>query len=113
MKITNKFGRFYSTLGLTLASQITDGSQTVYTYIDKILRNLSSLVMRSITIQEIEKTIDSLPNKTSHGHDGISNTLLKSLGHSLAFPLHIIFNMSITEGIFSRQIKNGRDHSTL
>ena len=86
MKITNKFGRFYSTLGSTLASQITDGSQTVYTYIDKILRNLSSLVMRSITIQEIEKTIDSLPNKTSHGHDGISNTLLKSLGHSLAFP---------------------------
>ena len=76
MKITNEFGRFYSTLGSTLASQITGGSQTVNTYIDKIPRNLSSLVMRSITIQEIEKTIDSLPNKTSHGHDGISNTLL-------------------------------------
>ena len=105
MNIMNKFGRFYSILGLTLASQINGGSQTVNTYIDKIPRNLSSLVMRGITIQEIKKTIVSLPNKTSHGHDGISNTLLKNLGCSLAFPLHIIFNMSITEGIFPRQMK--------
>ena len=76
VKIANKFGTFYSTLGSTLASQITGGSQTVNTYVDKIPRNLSSLVMRSITIKEIEKTIVSLPNKTSHGNDGISNTLL-------------------------------------
>ena len=104
-KIANEFGKFYSTLGNNLASQISCGPQSAEHYINKIPRNLNSLVMRSITMQEIENTINSLPNKTSSGHDGISNILLKSIGSSLVFPLHVIFNMSISEGIFPKQMK--------
>ena len=104
-KIANEFSKFYSTLGYNLASQISCEPQSAEHYINKIPRNLNSLVMRSITMQEIENTINSLQNKTSTGHDGISNILLKSIGSSLVFPLHVIFNMSISEGIFPKQMK--------
>ena len=61
--------------------------------------------MKHTTIDEVIKTIDSLPNKTSYGHDGISNTLLKMLKDSIAFPLTYIFNQSIKEGVFQSQMK--------
>ena len=41
----------------------------------------------------------------SHGHDQISNCLLKSLKDSIAYPLTIIFNQSIMEGVFPDQMK--------
>ena len=35
----------------------------------------------------------------------ISNKLLKSLANSIAYPLSIIFNQSISEGIYPDQMK--------
>ena len=102
-KIANEFGRFYSTLGSTLASQINSGAQSIDTYLNKIPRNLTSLMLSSTTVQEIKKTITPPPNKTSHRHDGISNSLLKMLNQSIALPLCKIFNCSIQEGIFPKQ----------
>ena len=61
--------------------------------------------MQYTTIEEIQKTITSLPSKTSHGHDGISNELLKKLNQSISFPLCLIFNKSIEQGIFPTQMK--------
>ena len=49
--------------------------------------------------------IQHLPNKTSHGHDGISNVLLKKLCKCISFPLCLIFNESIAEGKFPTQMK--------
>ena len=104
VKIANEFGKFYSTLGATLASKISNGKQCVNDYINKIPRNCSSLVMQCTTIEEIQKTITSLPNKTSHRHDGISNELLKKLNQSISFPLCLIFNKLIEQGIFPKQM---------
>ena len=49
---------------------------------------------------EIEKLIGELENKTSSGHDHVSNILLKKLKKSLLVPLEVIFNLSISEGVF-------------
>ena len=49
---------------------------------------------------KIEKTITKLQNKTSCGHDQISNNLLKALSKSISYPLEIIFNQSILQGVF-------------
>ena len=57
-KIAHEFGKFYSTLGNNLASQISCGPQSAEHYINKIPRNMNSLVMRNITKQEIENTIN-------------------------------------------------------
>ena len=66
---------------------------------------ISRPVLRSTNISEIEKLIEGLPNKSSHGHDKISNVLLKELNTSISFPLNMIFNQSIEEGKFLTLMK--------
>ena len=103
--ITNEFSSFYSSLGESLAAKITNELHDVNYYLSKIPRNISSLVLRSTNINEIEKLIESLPNKSSHGHDKISNVLLKELNTSISFPLNMIFNQLIEEGKFLTLMK--------
>ena len=77
LKIANVFGKFYSTLGSTLAKQINPGVNMLDYYLGKIPHNINSMVMHPTSQKEIEQLITKLPNKTSHGHDMISNKLLK------------------------------------
>ena len=46
-----------------------------------------------------------MPNKTSYGHDKISNTMLKALRTSITYPLCHIFNASLSEGSFPEWMK--------
>ena len=78
-KIAQEFGSFYANLGANLASKIEKGKYNINEYLDKILRNTESLVLKGVTIKEVEKVITQLPNKTSHGHDQISNKFLKEI----------------------------------
>ena len=55
---------------------------------------------------EVLTLIDSLPNKNSSGWDGISNMLLKSMKHVLCKPLAVLFNRSISDGIFLKIFKS-------
>ena len=99
-KIANSFGEFYSTLGAELAGKILPGTTPIDNYISRIPNQLSSLALNGTTVPEIEHIINQLPNKSSHGHDDISNTMMKSLCNSISFPLCKIFNDSILERIF-------------
>ena len=49
--------------------------------------------------------IGSLPNKSSSGHDGVSNIFLKALNESISYPLSIIFNQSLNQGVFPDLMK--------
>ena len=49
--------------------------------------------------------ISSLKNKTSSGHDGISNKILKGIRDSIVEPFNIIFNKSLEEGVFPTEMK--------
>ena len=104
-KIANSFGKFYSTLGLDLANKILPGMTSISTYLSNIPQNLNSMALCSTTIHEIDNLIRQLPNKTSHGFDNISNTMLKSLRTSITFPLYHIFNCSLMEGAFPDRMK--------
>ena len=55
-----------------------------------------------ITEEDTIKAIDNLENKNSSGHDGISNRLIKLIGHVLCKSLTLIINQMLTSGIFSR-----------
>ena len=55
---------------------------------------------------EIERLIDGLKRKNSSGYDNISNCLLKDLQSCLIQPLTIIFNKSMTEGLFPTRMKS-------
>ena len=106
-KIAKAFGSFYSQLGESVANKIKMGSNNMDYYLNRIPHNLKSMVMKPTSQREIKKLIKDLPNKTSHGHDMISNELLKSLNISITYPLFIIFNQlfiifnqSLSEGVF-------------
>ena len=51
------------------------------------------------------KAIDNLENKNSSGHDGISNTLLKTIKNDISQSLTIIINQMLTTGIFPDAFK--------
>ena len=90
---------------MNLASTIKPGRSMITDYISNIPRNLNSIFINQMSQHETEKMIVSLPNKTSSGHDGMSNTLLKALNESISYPLSIIFRQSINQGIFPDLMK--------
>ena len=103
--IANKFGEFYSQLGSTLPKSIVPSMTSIDQYMKNIPRQTNSIVIRPTSVQEIDRIIRELPNKTSYGHDEISNTMLKALHTSITFPLCHIFNQSLQEGIFPERMK--------
>ena len=86
-EIANSFGEFYSTLGAELAGRILPGTTPIENYISRIPNQLSGLALNGTTVPEVEHLISQLPNKSSHGYDDISNTMLKLLCKSISFPL--------------------------
>ena len=57
-------------------------------------------MLNQITQKEIRKIVKKFPNKTTMGHDVISNVLVKKLFYTIGYPLCIIFNKSFIEGIY-------------
>ena len=103
--ITNNLCKYFANIGENLSSKIPKPRKPINEYLTKIERNKKSLFLRSTSEQEINKIIEMLPNKNSSGYDNISNILLKKLKHSILKPLNIIFNKSITSGIFPEKMK--------
>ena len=103
--IVEEFAKFYSKLGKFLATKITPSTESLENYLSQIPRIVNSLVLVETNTVEIEKIIEHLPNKSSSGHDRVSNTLLKKLGKSLSYRLEIIFNQSIASGCVPDMMK--------
>ena len=103
--IANRFGDFYTRLGSTLANNISSSTTSIHEYILRIPRQLNSIVLCPTTVHEIDKIIQDLPNKSSHGHDELSNITLKALRTSITFPLCHIFNQSLADGMFPEKMK--------
>ena len=78
-EIANGFGKFYSSLGSTLVQQIVPGTTSIKDYITQIPRQRDSMVIRKTMPVELDAIIKKLPNKASHGHDEVSNVMLKAL----------------------------------
>ena len=55
--------------------------------------------------QEISNLITNLPNKTSSGHDNISNIILKELREPLLDILDYVINESLKQGVFPTNMK--------
>ena len=103
--ITNNLCKYFATVGKNLALKIPKSNKTINDYLAKIERNNKSIFLRPTSEQEIDKIIECLPNKSSSGYDKISNVLLKKLKLPLLKPLNLIFNKSITSGIFPERMK--------
>ena len=84
------------------ADNIPSSSTPIDDYIVRISCNPKSITLFSTNEVEIAKIIDNLLNKQSKRPDGISNKPLKCLKCCLTEPLCIVFNRSISEGVFHR-----------
>jgi len=102
--IANEFNQFFVDIGPNLAQSIEMPNNCSF---KDYLKNpvTESLHFTHITTQQVVKIIDNLKSKTSCGHDGISNQLLKQMKHELAEPISVIINQSITSGIFPDTLK--------
>ena len=99
-QILQTLRKFYASLGKELAATIVPGKHNINHYLRLIPKTEKSLVLQETSVEEIEVQINSLPNKTSYRRDKVSNTLLKSLCTAISYPLQVIFNQSIYQGVF-------------
>ena len=86
-KITNKFGKYFSSVGKKFADRVAEPKHGPMYYCHKIPRNEKSLFMTPCTEVEVLNLIRKLPTKMSSGHDNISNVLLKTIGNFIRGPL--------------------------
>ena len=103
--ITTEFCEFFSTVGERFANDIKPPQNNIDHYLNKMQKSASTLFLAPTSVEEIHYLIKSLPNKTSSGHDSISNNLMKKLSPSILEPLAIIFNKSLETGVFPEEMK--------
>ena len=65
----------------------------------------SQINLNNTTTYEINKIINSLKNKTSHGYDEISDKILKASAPFILSPLTYIFNKILLSGTFPDGLK--------
>ena len=104
-QIVNGLAEHFAGVGSNFASKITTSNKTIGEYNSKIKQNPKSILLGPTNEYEIAKILDNLIAKQTSGWDGITNKLLKDLKTSLVLPLTIVFNQSISEGIFPSRIK--------
>ena len=100
LEIANAFNVYFANIGKNLSSQIDQNNVTAdyKQYLTSLTKE--TLQFKCITKDCTIKAIDNLENKTSSGHDGISNTLLKIIKNDISESLTIIINQMLTTGIF-------------
>ena len=99
-KIANEFTEHFANIGKKMAREMKTSKKNISEYLKKINISSKTLYFYPVTETEIDRFITDLPNKKSSGHDNINNVLIKDLKNCLLHPLSIIFNKSLTEGIF-------------
>ena len=106
-EIANSFGKYFSEVGLNLASNIKSTKKTPQDYFNN-MNVPNSLYLFPTDCDEIRSIIMQLPNKTSCGLDGISNVLLKKIKEEVLQPICEIFQKSLSEGTFLDDMKKAK-----
>ena len=104
--IANELAKYFSSVGKSYAEKIQKPETSISDYLSKMNKCKKSIFLQPTDESEVSNLIENVPNKTSSGPDGISNHTLKDLKQALVKPLTIIFNQSLSEGTFPRQMKS-------
>ena len=76
--IAEEFAKHFATVGRNYANQIPTAKYQIEHYLSQIPLNPKSIFMTPTCPSEIRTIIGNLPNKSSSGHDNISNILLRN-----------------------------------
>src|SRR6218665_2643307 len=101
--IADSFNHYFSNLGPSLARAINRGNMRPKDYLQN--RITQSLFLNSVTPTEIIDNIALLKNSESKGYDNFATTVIKQCSLEVSSVLADIFNLSLTQGVFSDQLK--------
>ena len=103
--IANEMAEYFATVGKKFANNIPSPNTSVHDYNKRIMYSEKSLFMSPTNKYEILTIVKNLTNKSSSGCDDISNSILKKIIDNIVEPLVIIFNKSLSTGIFPEAMK--------
>jgi len=104
-EIANGFNTYFVNIGRSLAESI----QPLHSYSEYIgIQTNSRLAFHIVDENHVIKIIDKLKNKSSFGHDEISNKLIKRSKEVLVQPLTLIINQMLLSGQFPNDLKISR-----
>ena len=104
-EIADQFNHFFISIGSKLSPEIQPMNDH-----KQYLRNPteSQLIFTSVEEQHALTIINNLKDKSSYGHDGISNNLIKRIKDVLIKPLTLLINQMLSSGHFPSQLKISR-----
>lgn len=100
--VANEFNEYFVGVTQKLAAKFTCAGDSFIPH----KRIANSIFIFPISPTEIFNAINSIANKNSPGSDGVGAQLIKNCIYSLLTPLEILFNLSLTKGIFPDVLKN-------
>ena len=103
--IANSFNEYFVSIGRKLAEKIQP-AQHFSSYLNVPSETVFNFV--PVTEQNISDIIKNLKNKSSYGHDCLSNILIKRIQNVLIEPLTFLINQSLSKGIFPNELKISR-----
>ena len=103
--IANEFNQYFANIGSKLAENIPAAPR-----FDSYLNNPAETVFSFNLISEynISNLIKKLKNKSSYGHDCLSNIMIKKAHDPLIKPLTLFINQTLSTGIFPSELKVSR-----
>ena len=111
-RICNRFAKYFANVGENFAAKILAPTKLAHDYSKRLQNSQASLFLNPTDVKEIPTDVkeivtlvSQLPNKSSSGHNNISNILLKQLIHQIAPALVEVFNKSMTMGEFPTVMK--------
>ena len=92
-------------MGRQFAKKIPKPRKSIDLYLKKLQSNHKSLYLDPCDVTEVKKLINMLPPKNCHGHDNISNIMLKTIVNEIVSPLVMLINQSMSQGQFPTMMK--------
>jgi hypothetical protein len=101
--IATHFNTYFANIGPSLASTINHNGKDYSSYL--LGNNSSSCFFKPTNEEEIMKIITKFGSRKSPGHDLITSDLVKNISREVAYPLKLIFNSSLCNGVVPDDLK--------
>ncbi|PFX15504.1 putative RNA-directed DNA polymerase from transposon BS [Stylophora pistillata] len=103
----NTFNSFFVSCAEDLRSIHRSTARSFSKWLPQIVRP-EKFNLRKITVTEVRKALKDLKQKKATGVDGIPSRLLKDGSDALAYPLSLIFNLTIQQNVIPAEWKKAK-----
>ena len=100
--IAEHFNNFFTNVAKNLAAKIPDTTKEATSYIEH--SNINYIFLGEVSSDEISKVINCLKD-TSSGWDDLNSKIVKSTSRFYIAPLTYLINLSLTQGVFPKELK--------